>query len=86
MACIGVALGLRVVFSTTQYPMVAKGVAELFVLTSVWIFWSAARRCKDTQSRMDAHDTNAQSHRNMLIISLAMTVGAVATGVILWLL
>lgn len=86
MASIGVALGLRVVFSTTQYPMIAKGVAEVFVLTSVLIFWSAARRCKATQSRMNAHDTNAQSHRNMLIISLAMTVGAVATGVILWLL
>ena len=86
MACIGVALGLRAVFAATDYPIVAKGVAELFILCAIFIFASAARRSRNTQTRMDAHDTSAQSQRNMLVTSVAMTAGAVATGVILWLL
>lgn len=86
MACIGVALGLRVVFSATDYPIVAKAVAELFVLSAIFIFWTAVRRSRATHTRMTAHDTSAQSQRNMLTTSWAMTVGAVAVGAILWLL
>lgn len=86
MACIGVALGLRAVFSETNHPLIAKGVAELFVLTAILIFVSALRRSRATHARINTHDTAAQSRRNMLFTSVAMTIGAVATGVILWLL
>ena len=86
MACVGVALGLRAVFSATDYPIIAKAVAELFILSSIQIFWSAARRSKSTQRRIDTHDANAQSVRNMVLTSTVLTAGAIATGVILWLL
>ena len=86
MACIGVALGLKAVFSATNHPLIAKGVAELFVLTAVFIFASAARRSYQAQKRISDHDTSAISHKTMVITSCAMALGAVATGVILWLL
>lgn len=86
MACIGVALGLKAVFGSTDYPLIAKAVAELFVLSAVVIFGSATRRCYRAQQRIDDHDTNAQSHRSMVLIAASLTVGAIATGVILWLL
>ncbi len=86
MACIGVALGLKAVFGATDYPIIAKIVAELFIFCAILIFWAAARRCRATLNRMDEHDANAQSHQNMALTATVLTVGAVASGVILWLL
>lgn len=37
-ACVGLALGLKAVFSDTDYPVIAKSVAELFILCAVLIF------------------------------------------------
>ncbi len=76
MACVGVALGLKAVFGSTDHPLVAKAVAELFILTAVVIFGSACWRSYQAQRRIDAHDANCQSHYGMIITA----------GVILWLL
>jgi hypothetical protein len=35
---------------------------------------------------MDEHDANAQSHKNLALTATVLTAGAVASGVILWLL
>jgi len=86
MACVGVALGLKAVFGSTDHPYVAKAVAELFIITAVIIFASAARRGYLAQKRIDDHDTTAQSHIGMIITASALAVGAVAAGIILWLL
>jgi putative membrane protein len=86
MACVGVALGLKAVFGSTEYPVIAKAVAELFILSAIMIFWAAARRSRATQERMTEHDTAPQSQQNMAITAFVLTLGALATGVILWLL
>lgn len=86
MACIALALGLRAVFGATDYPVVAKIVAELFIGCAILIFWAATQRGRRTQRRIDTHDAAAQSERNMVITSAALTFGAVVTGIILWLL
>lgn len=86
MACIGVALGLKAVFGATDHPWMAKSVAELFIIASVVIFASAARRSYLAQQRIDEHDTKTQSHVGMIITSTSLGFGAVAAGVILWLL
>lgn len=86
MTCIGVALGLKAVFASTDHPIVAKAVAELFIFTAVVIFASAARRSYQAQQRIGEHDTESQSFVGMIVTSGALAVGAVATGVILWLL
>ena len=86
MACVGLALGLKAVFGDTDHPLIAKAVAELFVLTAVVIFASAARRGLKAQKRINDHDTTSQSHVGMIITAVALTVGAIAAGVILWLL
>ncbi|MEL7211355.1 MAG: DUF202 domain-containing protein [Pseudomonadota bacterium] len=86
MACVGVALGLKAVFGSTEHPLVAKAVAELFIFTAVIIFGSAARRSYLAQKRIDDHDTNAQSHIGMIVTAISLTIGAIAAGVILWLL
>lgn len=86
MACVGIALGLKAVFGATDYPIVAKAVAELFILCAIFIFWAAARRSRSAQKRIDDHDAEAQSHQNMAFTAVVLTLGAAATGVILWLL
>lgn len=86
MACVGVALGLKAVFGATDHTLIAKAVAELFILTAVFIFASAARRGFLAQKRISDHDTTAQSHYGMMLTASALTIGAVAAGVILWLL
>lgn len=86
MACVALALGLKAVFNDTDYPLIAKGVAEVFILAAILIFWAAVTQCRAAQKRMDAHDVEAQSHRRMTVLAIILTFGAVATGVILWLL
>lgn len=86
MACVGVALGLKAVFGSTNHPLIAKAVAELFIITAVIIFGSAARRGYLAQRRIDDHDTTAKSHIGMIITSTSLAIGAVASGIILWLL
>ncbi|MDU9007041.1 YidH family protein [Sedimentitalea todarodis] len=86
MACIALALGLKAVFKDTDYPLIAKGVAEVFILVAVLIFWAAVTKCRETQKRMDDHDVEAQSHKRMTTLASILTCGALATGVILWLL
>lgn len=86
MACVGLALGLKAVFSSTDHPLIAKGVAELFIITAILIFASAAARGFKAQKRINDHDTTSQSHIGMIITAIALTAGAMAAGVILWLL
>ncbi len=86
MACIALALGLKAVFKDTNHPLIAKGVSEVFILVAILIFWAAVTKCRDTQKRMDSHDIQAQSHSRMTVLASILTVGAVATGVILLLL
>lgn len=86
MACIALALGLKAVFKDTEYPLIAKGVAEVFIVVAILIFWAAVSKCRETQKRMDDHDVEVQSHQRMTTLASLLTFGALATGVILWLL
>lgn len=86
MACVALALGLKAVFNDTDYPLVAKSVAEVFILVAILIFWAAVTKCRQTQRRLDDHDVSAQSYKRMTTLAAILTFGAASTGVILWLL
>lgn len=86
MACVGLALGLKAVFKDTAYPLIAKGVAEVFILAAILIFWAAVVKSRKTQKRMNDHDVEPQSERQMMLLAIILTVAAVLTGLILWML
>ncbi|MFZ3585217.1 YidH family protein [Loktanella sp. DJP18] len=86
MASIALALGLKAVFKDTTYPIIAKCVAEIFVLAGVIIFWTAVLNCRKARRRMKDHDVEAQSSRHMTWLAIILTIAAVATGIILFLL
>ncbi|WP_072776724.1 YidH family protein [Marivita hallyeonensis] len=86
MASVALALGLRALFGPFEPTWIPKTVASVFVLVALMIFWAAWRNCSLTQKDMDDHDTRSQSARNMAWITAVLSLGAVATGAILWLL
>lgn len=86
MACVALALGLRAVFGDTDYPIVAKSVAEVFIFASVLIFWSAALRCGRARQQIESHDTEATSVFRMRFLAVVMAIGSICVGGVLWLL
>jgi len=86
MACIGLALGMKAVFKDAAYPLLAKGVAEIFIVAAIAIFWSALVKSHRAQRRLSDHDVEAQPHQGMTVLAALLTVAAVVTGITLWLL
>ena len=86
MGCIAVALGLKAVFGDAELVWVAKGIAVFFCIIAVLIFAAAAQQSTKTQDRIHQHDTEAQPSRRMTVISVLLSTGALATGVVLLML
>ena len=84
MGCIAVALGLKAVFGDAELVWIAKAVAVFFCVIAVLIFAAAAQQSRKAQDRIDEHDTEAQPSRRMTIIAAMLSLGALATGGILW--
>jgi len=86
MACVALALGLRAVFSEFEPTWIAKGVASMFILLAVFIFWAAQNSAAQTLSRLTETEACAQPLRRTRLIAAFLSIGALATGAILWLL
>ncbi|PSK86675.1 putative membrane protein [Limimaricola soesokkakensis] len=86
MAALAVAIGLKAVFGDFDPTWLAKAVASIFIVIAVLIFAAAAHEARKAQSRITSHDAEAQGARRMLILALLLSLGAIATGAILWLL
>ena len=84
MACVALALGLKAVFRETDPTWIAKSVATVFIVAAVSIFWGSALKSKQAQERIQEHDTEAQPSHRMTVLAGILTVGALATGAILW--
>ncbi|SDF07481.1 DUF202 domain-containing protein [Limimaricola pyoseonensis] len=86
MAALAVALGLKAVFGPFEPTWIAKAAATIFIVTALLIFAASAREARRAQSRITSHAAEAQSTRRMLVFAVLLSVGALATGAILWLL
>ena len=86
MAAVALALGLRALFGPFEPDWVPKSVASFLILIALFIFYAAWSNCAATQKRMDEHETKSIAPRRMGLIALLLSMGATATGVILWFL
>ena len=86
MACIGIALALRAVFGDFDPTWLAKSAATLFIVIAVFIFWSARERSCMTYARFTENEISAQGSGRMTFMAILLSAGAIATGVILWLI
>lgn len=86
MACIAIALGLKAMFGPVELTWIAQTVATVFIAVALMIFWGAWRNSHDAQRRMEDNETDSQSSQKMGWISATLSLGSVATGIMLWLL
>lgn len=86
MACVALAIGLRAVFGPFEPTWVPKAVASTFILAAVFIFWSARRQACATMARLNEHHADAQTSGYFTSLSIVLSVAALLTGFILWLL
>ncbi len=86
VACVAIALGFQAVFRNTDYPMVAKIVAEMFVVAGILIFWAAAVNSRKAHKRMKDHDVESHSGMFMTILAAFLTMASISAGVVLWFL
>lgn len=86
MAAVAVALGLRALFRPFEPEWIPKSVATIFIIVALTIFWAARQNAIKTQARMTEHDTASQSKTRVTLITSLLSLGAAATGVILWFL
>lgn len=86
MASVAVAIGLKAVFGDFEPTWIAKAVATLFIAVSLVIFWAARQQACRTLSRLNAQDVSHQDSGKLTLLAVMLALGAVATGLILWLL
>lgn len=86
MASVAVAIGLRAVFGAFEPTWAAKAVATLFIGVALVIFWAACRQARATLDRLSAQDVSRQGGGKLTLVSVMLSLGATATGAILWLL
>lgn len=86
MSSVALALGMKVIFGNFDPTWGAKAIATIFIAVALYIFWMARRQACRTLSRMQAHDSKAQTVTRVRIMSWSLSAGTVATGVALWLL
>ena len=63
-----------------------KLIANIFIVVALLIFWAARRNACRTTDRMKEHATESQSTGMVTLISGILAAGAIATGIVLWLL
>mgnify|MGYP000451089808 CR=1 FL=1 len=84
LGAIGVAIGLKAVFGAFDPTWAAKGVASIFLIVAILIFWAARHNACKTLTRLNERDVKATPTRNFTLLAALMSVAAVATGAILW--
>jgi hypothetical protein len=65
---------------------VPKGIASLFLLLSAVISWLAERRAAAVLRRLNPHVVVGARKMNLQLIASAVSVGALALGLAIWLL
>ncbi|NNE51763.1 MAG: DUF202 domain-containing protein [Sulfitobacter sp.] len=84
MGALGVAIGLRAVFGEFEPTWAAKGVASIFVVLAIYIFWAAQDAACKTLDRLNDHDAKAQPRWRMRTLAIVFAVGSAFIGAILW--
>ncbi|MEM1039713.1 MAG: DUF202 domain-containing protein [Pseudomonadota bacterium] len=85
LGCLGLAVGMQAVFGEMQPTWVAKAAATIFVVVAIYLFLVSLHNSRKVKLRLNAHSSEPTSDRSMSLIAYLLTVGAIATGVVLWL-
>ena len=86
LGAIGVAIGLKAVFGDFDPTWAAKLVATIFLATAIMIFWAARQQAHRTHERLTSHDSEIQPRQSYTRLASILSLAAVETGAILWML
>jgi putative membrane protein len=86
LGCIAIGVGFHALFSNMHPGWVPKGIASLFLLLSAVISWLAERRAAAVLRRLNPHVVVGARKMNLQLIASAVSVGALALGLAIWLL
>lgn len=86
LTALAVAIGLHAVFGEFQPTWAAKAVATVFIVAAILTFGAAAQRSRQAQRRIDSHDSASQPTWRMTALAVVLSLGALATGAVLWMI
>jgi putative membrane protein len=86
VGCIAIGVGFHALFSKMQPGWVPRSIATLFLVLAVVIVWLAVRRAAAVMRRLNAHVVTSARRMNLEWIAAAVSIGAVALAVAIWLL
>ena len=86
LGSIAIGIGFHALFNKMQPGWVPRAIASGFLLLSVVIAWLAVRRASAVIERLSPHVVSTARGVNMALISGAISVGAAALAVAIWLL
>jgi len=86
MGAIGLALGFKAIFGDFEPTWVARLIALVPLCAAVILFWAAERKATKTLNRLTEHDIKATGHITLKLIAALMSLTALGTGYILWML
>ncbi len=83
-ASLGIGLGFQALFREVEPTWVAKSIATLFILLSIYIIWKAERRASAVVERMTAHDVEILKGVSFRVMAAVASVGGVLLIAALW--
>ncbi len=86
LGAVGVAIALKAVFGEFEPTWAAKGVASLFLLTAIAIYWTAASQTNKTHERLTCRDAEAAGSKNFRRLAALLSLATIGTGAVLWML
>ena len=86
MSAVGIALGFHALFNRMDPAWVPRSISTAFMLTAIFVFWSAERRAAAVSRRLQTHKIVEMRSINLKLMSIIMILAAVALIVAIWLL
>ena len=86
LGCIAVGVGFHALFFKLQPAWVPRAIASLFLLLAAVIIWLAARRAAAVVARLRPHVVVSAKRMNLTLIASAVSLGAAALAVAVWVL
>ena len=86
LGCIAIGIGFHALFGKMEPDWVPKAIATSFLLLAPVIAWLAARRAAAVMRRLNPHVVVGARRMNLEVIASAVSLGAAALAVAIWLL
>ena len=85
MGALAVAVGLTAIFGKADAAFApARLVASIFVVSALVVFWTARDKALSARKSLDKHAVSPMRRRAITTITVLMMLGALGTGILLW--